>query len=69
MRKSKEEYQAELDYVVKTLLLIRDSDYLPMILKEERIRKFLGLMSLSILDLENLSFTLTNKENMKLDYC
>ena len=55
MRKSKEEPQAELNYVVKTLFLRRDSDCLPVILKEQRIRKVLDLVSLGLVDLENLS--------------
>ena len=42
MRKSKEKHQAELDSVVKTLFLRRDPDCLPVILKEQRIRKFLA---------------------------
>ena len=69
MRKSKEEHQAKLDCIVKTLFLRRDSDYLPMILKALSIRKVLDLVSLSVIDLENLSCTSPSKEILKLDPC
>ena len=38
-----------------------------MILKDQRIRKVLDLVSLSAIDLENLSHTLSSKEILKLD--
>ena len=67
MRKSIEEFQAELDYVTRTLFLRGDSSNLLIIIKEERIIKVLDLFSISALDLENLSFTLPSKEILKLD--
>ena len=51
MRKRKEEYQAELDHIVKTLFLRRDSDRLPPLIKDQRIRKVLDLVSLSTHDM------------------
>ena len=67
MRKSKEEHQAELDYIVRTLFLRKDSDNLSSILRKERITKVVDLISLGISDLENISCTLTSKETLKLD--
>ena len=67
MRKCKEEYQAELDHIVKTLFSRSDSDRLTTALKEERIRKVLNLISLSTYNVQNLSCTSPSKEILKLD--
>ena len=67
MRKSKEEHQAELDHIVRTLFLRKDSGNLSSILKKERITKVADLLSLGTSDLENLSCTSTSKETLKLD--
>ena len=67
MKKSKEEHQAKLNHIVKTLFLRRDSDKLLIAFKEQRMRKFLDLVSLSTYDIQNLSCTLPSKEILKLD--
>ena len=69
MRKSKEEHQAKLDCVIRTLFLRRDSDNLLVILNEQRIRKVIDLVSLNMVEIENLSCTSINKETLKLDHC
>ena len=64
--KSKEEHQAELNYVIRNLFLRRDLDNWLVILKGQRMGKVPNLISLSSLDLENLSCTLPSKETLKL---
>ena len=66
MRKSKEEYQAEFDYVVRTLFLRKDLGNLLSILKKKRAKKAMSLLSLRTLDLENLSCTLPSKRNFEI---
>ena len=67
-RKSKEQHQAKLNHAIRTVFLRRDLDNLSMILKAQRIRKVLNLISSSVLDLGNLSCTLTSKETLQLCY-
>ena len=68
VRKARAKKQKELGYVIRTLFLRQDLDKLLVILKEQRIWKVLDWVSFSALDLENLSYTSTNKETLKLDY-
>ena len=69
MRRRKEEYQVELDCIAKTMFLRRDSNRLLLIMKEQRIRKFFDLVSLSTSNMKNLSCTSSSKEILKLDPC
>ena len=68
IKRSKEKHEAELDYVIRTLFLRRDSDRLPIIFKGKRIRKVLDLFSLSTSGMQNLSCTLSSKEILNLDH-
>ena len=68
MRKSKEEHQAKLNYIVRTLFIRNDLGNLLSIFKKERIRKVINLLSLTISDLENLGYALPSKETSKLKF-